>query len=138
MKKIVIIIALGVLAAIVYLAFFYKTAEAPKIEEVKKDSAIIYYLTASWSIEAPYLDDLDKLVDRAVKNGYNIEVQAYCDATGSSKTNLNVIQKRAEGVVAYLSKSIEAGKITVSMVSQTLTKDDPEALNKGIIVKLIK
>lgn len=33
MKKIGIIILVGILVAIVYLAFFYKTAEAPKIED---------------------------------------------------------------------------------------------------------
>ena len=112
--------------------------EAPKVEEVKKDSTVIYYLTASWSIEAPYLDDLDKLVDRANKNGYGIEVQAYCDATGSSKTNLNVIQKRAEGVVAYLSKSVDASKITVSMFNETFATYAPEARNRRVVVKLIK
>ena len=112
--------------------------EAPKVEEVKKDSAIIYYLTASWSIEAPYLEDLDKLVDRAVKNGYGIEVQSYCDATGAPKTNVNVIQKRAEGVVAYLSKSIDASKITVSMFNETFATYAPEARNRRVVVKLIK
>jgi outer membrane protein OmpA-like peptidoglycan-associated protein len=112
--------------------------EAPKVEEVKKDSAIIYYLTASYLIEAPYLEDLDKLVDRAVKNGYSIEVEAYCDGTGSPKTNLNVIQKRADGVVAYLSKSIDASKINVSMFNETFATYAPEARNRRVIVKLIK
>jgi len=112
--------------------------EAPKVEEIKKDSAIIYYLTASYTIEAPYLEDLDKLIDRAVKNGYSIEVEAYCDATGAPKTNVNIIQKRAEGVVAYLSKSIDASKINVSMFNETFATYAPEARNRRVIVKLIK
>jgi len=112
--------------------------EAPKIEEVKKDSAIIYYLTASWSIEEPYLDDLDKLVDRANNNGYSIEVQAYCDATGSNKTNLSVVKKRADGVVKYLSKSIDASKITVSMFDESFATYAPEARNRRVVVRLIK
>jgi outer membrane protein OmpA-like peptidoglycan-associated protein len=112
--------------------------EAPKVEKIEKDSTVIYYLTASWLIEAPYLDDLDELVNRAVKNGYGIEVQAYCDGTGSNKTNLNVVKNRADGVAKYLSKSINVDKIFISMFDESFATYAPEARNRRVIVKLIK
>ena len=113
--------------------------EAPAVVEVAKpDSAVIYYLTGSSSIEAIYLDDLDKLVERANLNGYGIEVRAYCDATGSSKTNAELVKSRADNVIKYISKSFDATHIMVSTFDESAAVYAPEARNRRVVVKLIK
>jgi outer membrane protein OmpA-like peptidoglycan-associated protein len=113
--------------------------EAPVIvETVKPDSAVIYYLTNSWTLEAPYLDELDVLLDRAKNNGYSVNIESYCDATGGSNTNQLIIAKRADNVFKYVNRVIEASKIGVSMYDETFAVYAPEARNRRVVVKLIK
>lgn len=112
--------------------------EAPKVEEVKVDSTTIYYLTGSSSIEAPYLDQLDKLVDRANANGYGIQVLSYCDATGTSKANAELVKSRADNVVKYLSKSFDVNHIMINTFDESAAVYAPEARNRRVVVKLIK
>ena len=112
--------------------------EPAPVEKTKLDSVTIYYLTASTIIEAPYLDDLDQLVDRAVANGYSLQVESYCDATGSTRTNVEVVTKRANNVVAYISKSISSDKITVSRYDESFATYAPDARNRRVVVKIIK
>ena len=83
-------------------------------------------------------DDLDKLIDRANKNGYGIQVESYCDATGSSKTNMSVVKGRAENVVKYIGRSIDSSKIVVSMFDETFATYAPDARNRKVVIKLIK
>jgi len=113
--------------------------EAPAVvEQVKPDSAVIYYLTNSWTLEAPYLDELDVLLERAKINGYSINVESYCDATGTSKTNQLIISKRADEVLKYVSRVIETSKIGVSMYDESFAVYAPEARNRRVVVKIIK
>jgi len=113
--------------------------ETPAVAEtVKPDSAVIYYLTNSWSIEAPYLDELDVLLERAKNNGYSINIESYCDATGTSKTNQLIISKRADEVLKYVSRVIESSKIGVSMHDESFAVYAPEARNRRVVVKIIK
>jgi outer membrane protein OmpA-like peptidoglycan-associated protein len=113
--------------------------EAPAVvEQVKPDSAVIYYLTNSWTLEAPYLDELDVLLDRAKNNGYSVNIESYCDATGGSNTNQLIIAKRADNVFKYVNRVIEASKIGVSMYDETFAVYAPEARNRRVVVKLIK
>ena len=113
--------------------------EAPTVvETVKPDSAVIYYLTNSWSIEAPYLDELDVLLERAKNNGYSINIESYCDATGTSQTNQLIISKRADEVLKYVSRVIESSKIGVSMHDESFAVYAPEARNRRVVVKIIK
>jgi len=113
--------------------------EAPTlVETVKPDSAVIYYLTNSWTIEAPYLDELDMLLARAKNNGYSINIESYCDATGSTKTNQLIISKRADEVLKYVSRIIESSKIGVSMHDESFAVYAPEARNRRVVVKIIK
>lgn len=112
--------------------------EAPIVEEVKVDSTIIYYLTGSSSIEAPYLDQLDKLIDRAQMNGYGIEIQSYCDATGTARTNAALVKGRADNVFKYVTKSFDPTRVTVTTFDESAAIYAPEARNRRVVVKLIK
>lgn len=114
----------------------YKAPAAVAVAPI--DSAVIYYVPGSWSIEFPYLEDLDKVIARAKKNKYSIEITSYCDATGSSKTNLEVIGKRAGKVYDYVAKFIPETNIAVGTFDETHALYAPEARNRRVVVKIIK
>jgi len=111
---------------------------APKVEPVLVDSAVIYFTPGSSSIEYPYLETLDKLVQRAINNGYSLEIESYCDAKGTPKTNLKVISERAENVKNYILTSIPESKITVSVHDESFALYVPDARNRKVVVKIVK
>jgi outer membrane protein OmpA-like peptidoglycan-associated protein len=111
---------------------------APKVEPVLVDSAVIYFTPGSSSIEYPYLETLDKLVQRAVNNGYSLEIESYCDAKGTPKTNLKVISERAENVKKYILTSIPESKIIISAHDESFALYVPDARNRKVVVKIVK
>lgn len=114
----------------------YKAPAAVAVAPI--DSATIYYIPASWSIEFPYLEDLDAVIARAKRNNYTVEITSYCDRTGSSKTNLELINMRALKVYEYVVKSLPVEKIKVSTFDETHAIYAPEARNRRVVVKIIK
>ncbi len=109
-----------------------------KKEVVQPDSAVIYFIPGSSSIEFPYLAELDTIIDIAKKNDYSIEIEAYCDSTGSSRSNVQVVQKRAYNVSEYIERYISSDKVSVSLFDETYALYAPSARNRRVVVKLIK
>ena len=111
---------------------------APKVEPVVVDSAVIYFTPNSSSIEYPYIETLDKVVQRALNNGYSLEVQAYCDNKGTTNTNLKVINDRADNVKNYILNYLPESKISVSTYDESFALYIPDARNRKVVVKIIK
>ena len=121
--------------------------EAPKVDTVWPDSATIYYIPKSFSIEIPYLAQLDSVIDNAIANNlYNqLEVSAYCDTMGSDKTNQLLVLKRANAVVKYINqKVVEDTGYDISQTISIVLHDEssavyaPDARNRKVVVKIKK
>lgn len=118
-----------------------------KPEVVWPDSATIYYIPKSFSIEIPYLSQLDSVIDNAIANNlYNqLEVDAYCDTMGSDKTNQLLVLKRANAVVNYINQKVveDTGNIITNTISVVLHDESdavyaPDARNRKVVVKIKK
>jgi len=110
----------------------------PAPEPLPLDSVVIYYFANQYQIEVPYLDQLDALIDTAKKYDCGIEVMSYCDSTGTTKLNYDLVTKRGDKVVQYLSKYISADKISVYRYDESWATYAPEARNRKVVVKLKK
>jgi len=111
---------------------------APKPEIIEKDSAIIYFTPGSWEIEMPYLDELDKLIERARKTNQSLLIQAYVDATGAPKTNVEVVTKRGDKIAQYVKKFISSEKINIELYDETYAAYAPDARNRKVVVKIVQ
>lgn len=123
----------------------YVAPEKPEV--VWPDSATIYYIPKSYSIEIPYLVELDSVIDNAIANNlYNqLEVSAYCDTSGSDKTNRAIVLKRANAVVDYINQKVveNTGNIITNTISIVLHDESsavyaPDARNRKVVVKIKK
>lgn len=121
--------------------------EAPKVDTIWPDSATIYYIPKSFSIEIPYLAQLDSVIDNAIANNlYNqLEVSAYCDTMGSDKTNQLLVLKRANAVVRYINQKVveDTGTDITDTISIVLHDESsaiyaPDARNRKVVVKIKK
>ena len=110
----------------------------PVVPVIEKDSAIVYFTPGSWEIEMPYLDELDKLIDRAVKSKQSLLVQAYVDATGAPQTNMDVVTKRGDRIAQYIKRVLPADLVVVELYDETFATYAPNARNRKVVVKLIK
>lgn len=118
-----------------------------KPEVIWPDSAVIYYIPKSFSIEIPYLAQLDSVIDNAIANNlYNqLQVSAYCDTMGSDKTNQVLVLKRANAVVNYINQKIaeNTGNVIINTISIILHDESeavyaPDARNRKVVVKIKK
>lgn len=110
----------------------------PKVTPVKLDSATIYYLANNYQIEEFYLKDLDDVLTQAQKGNLSIEIMAYCDSSGTSKGNYDLVTKRADKVVQYAKTFIDESRIFVFRYDEAWAIYAPEARNRKVIVKLIR
>jgi outer membrane protein OmpA-like peptidoglycan-associated protein len=68
-----------------------------------RDSATVYFTTASSALTAEDKQALDAIAASAAKqNGYLLEVTGYTDAVGGEASNLHLSDRRADAVVNYL------------------------------------
>lgn len=118
-----------------------------KPEVVWPDSATIYYIPKSFSIEIPYLAQLDSVIENAIAtdNYKYLEVSAYCDTMGSDKTNQLLVLKRANAVVNYINqKVVEDTGYDISQTISIVLHDEsdaiyaPDARNRKVVVKIKK
>lgn len=109
---------------------------APKVP--KPDSVVVYYISGHWQIEQPYLKDLDVLLERARDEGFNVEIMAYCDSSGTSEKNYELVTKRADKVATYAKNFIGEDRIAIYRYDESWAVYAPEARNRKVIVKLVK
>lgn len=110
----------------------------PKVEKVKLDTAIIYYIAKHYQIEEIYLNTLDHVLSRARDENYNIEIMAYCDSSGNQEDNYNLVSLRAEKVRQYANKFISDDRIAIFRYDESWATYAPEARNRKVIVRLVK
>lgn len=110
----------------------------PKVEQVKLDTAIIYYIAKHYQIEEIYLENLDHVLNRAKDENYNIEIMAYCDSSGKQEDNYNLVSLRAEKVRQYANKFISDDRIAIFRYDESWATYAPEARNRKVIVRLVK
>jgi outer membrane protein OmpA-like peptidoglycan-associated protein len=110
----------------------------PKTQPIKHDTAIIYYFAGHYQIEETYLKTLDHVLERARNENYNIEIMAYCDSSGNSKGNYDLVTKRADKVFQYATKFISEDRITIFRYDESWATYAPEARNRKVIVRLVK
>jgi hypothetical protein len=115
-----------------------KIEYVPPVVKVKEpDTAVVYYVTGSWSIEAPYVDALENLFIRAKKLNKQIEILSYCDSSGTSESNMKVIAKRAEKVAEFAARFINEDNIFIYRYDEGFAKYAPEARNRRVVVRII-
>lgn len=121
--------------------------EQPKTEVVWPDTATIYYVSKSTSIEVPYLPQLDSLIDNAINTNAikDIVVSAYCDTLGSDALNKAIVLKRGSTVTNYINAEIFKRTGTdVSLYTTTILYDEgqalyaPDARNRKVVVTIRK
>ena len=121
--------------------------EQPKTEVVWPDSATIYYISKSTSIEVPYLSQLDSLIDNAINTDAirEIIVSAYCDTLGSDVLNKAIVLKRGNVVANYINAEILKRTGTdVSLYTAIILYDEgqalyaPDARNRKVVVTIRK
>lgn len=110
----------------------------PKVQIIWPDSATIYFIPGSSSIEFPYLSTLDSVIKQASEHNYFIEIHAYCDSTGTQEKNKELVMKRAENVKDYVSKFISSESIAITLYDESSALYMPSARNRKVVVKLIK
>lgn len=110
----------------------------PKVKETKLDTAYIYYFAGQYQIEEMYLKDLDHVLKRARDEGYSIEIMAYCDSSGTSQGNYDLVTKRADKVAAYAKTYISENQISIFRYDESWAVYAPEARNRKVIVRLVK
>ena len=104
----------------------------------KPDSVIVYYIAGHYQIEQMYLKVLDDLLERARDEGYGIEIMAYCDSSGTSEGNYELVTKRADKVASYAKHFISENAIKIYRYDESWAVYAPEARNRKVVVKLIK
>jgi outer membrane protein OmpA-like peptidoglycan-associated protein len=119
----------------------------PKPKVVLPDSCTIYYTSKSWTVEMPYADHLDSVIEKAIQTDdiKHIKISAYCDTTGSDKTNKALVEKRALNVLNYINAVIvKRTGIDVSMTTIVELYDEsaalyaPDARNRKVVVSITK
>jgi len=119
----------------------------PKPEVVWPDSAVIYYIPKSFSIEIPYLASVDSVIDNAIKtnNIKHIHISAYCDTMGSDNTNKLLVLKRANAVARYVNSEIlkktgvDVSEFTfINLFDESAAIYAPDARNRKVIIRIPK
>lgn len=102
------------------------------------DSTVIYYFADNYQVEHSYIKDLDYILERARNEKYCIEIQAYCDSSGTRDGNIKLVDLRAKKVADYAKKYISEEEIFIIKYNESAAIFLPEARNRKVIVKLIK
>ncbi|MCD6069336.1 MAG: outer membrane protein/peptidoglycan-associated protein [Bacteroidetes bacterium] len=124
----------------------------PVKDEIKLPS--ILFETAKWDVRPQFQDSLNFLYNVLIKNPtITIELSAHTDSRGSTKSNDDLSQKRAQSCVDYLiSKGIPKERMTAkgwgerklkiqdAQVTKEKTKEGKEALhaiNRRVVFKIL-
>ena len=120
----------------------------PKPEVIWPDSATVYFSLKSYSLEIPYLDQLDSVIENAVNHDDDIKhirISAYCDTIGSDRSNKILVNRRANSVAKYVNAQIlKKTGIDVSALTSIELNDEssalyvPDARNRKVVVKIMR
>jgi len=119
----------------------------PKAKMVLPDTCIIYYTSKNYTVEMPYADQLDLVIEKAIQEDQikHIKISAYCDTTGSDKTNKAIVEKRALHVLEYISATImkrtgvDVSQATVvELYDESAAMYAPDARNRKVVVNITR
>ncbi len=124
----------------------YEAPPKPKVE--LPDSATIYFMSNSASMEVAYLDILDSVLEKAIQSDddyKHIKISAYCDTTGSDKANKALVEKRADTVAEYVNSvikkrtGVDVTELTIiELYDESAAVYAPDARNRKVIVSITR
>jgi len=100
----------------------------------------LFYQTGEWLIQPVFKSSLDKLVQQLQDspNSYLL-VSAYCDSTGSDKTNQLVVKNRGALVTAYfVNNGIDEKRIKVNCFGKEYANNPILSRDRRVIIKFIE
>ena len=122
-----------------------ENAEKESVEELDDRVNIRFPLNSTSRISDPAIDDyLDKLAERVIQTGEQVQLIGHTDNTGSSETNMTLGRDRARAIQSILlNKGVPEDQLTVSSrgEEQPVASNDTEsgrAENRRVEVRLIK
>jgi OmpA-OmpF porin, OOP family len=106
-----------------------------------KATATVYFETGVTSVSAEGKGELQKLATQALAtDAYMIQVKGYASTTGSVEINQELSQRRAEAVIAYLTRSAKIPLFRILapgvMGESSAAGSDPK-LNQRVVVKVL-
>jgi outer membrane protein OmpA-like peptidoglycan-associated protein len=113
-------------------------AEAAGLSDVR-----IYFESDSWTVQAKYEPELQKLASFLLENpSYLVKLTAYCDSRyGSAEYNLLLSERRANAVSGYLKKQgVDASQILTSPAGGTDTFSNGGNIkrNRFVVCQIVK
>lgn len=100
----------------------------------------LFYQTGEWLIQPVFKSSLDKLVQQLQDNPNSyLLVSAYCDSTGSDKTNQLVVKNRGALVTAYfVNNGIDEKRIKVNCFGKEYATNPILSRDRRVIIKFIE
>lgn len=97
----------------------------------------IYYDINDYLINGIYSQDLNKILNQLKENEFsNIEIMAFCDSTGSEKTNNQLVLKRSRLVADYfINNDISKERIKVYNYGMDFAKDPILSKDRRVVIK---
>jgi len=100
----------------------------------------IFYDTGDHLINGIYSEDLNKVLNQLKQNDQSfIEILAFCDSTGSEKTNNKLVLKRSRVVTDYfINNDISKDRINVYNYGMDFAKDPILSKDRKVIIRYWK